>query len=129
MSEVRNQHSEQVYDLANVEQGLKGCDAVFPHDEYRAYQGLRDWASLLVEDRKRLEEQFDALVPARDALWWILDGRCKDAESVLEMVKLAHAGIDRALGFRATSTESEASAEGNDAGPRAASSPASRGAE
>lgn len=68
---VPNQHSGQELDLANVEKGLRGCDAVFPHDEYRAYQGLRDWASLLVADRARLVEQLEA---AHDILQRLLTG-------------------------------------------------------
>ena len=53
-------HSEQDYDLANAVQGLKGCDAIYSYDVRRAYEGLHRWAELLIEDRKRLEEQLEA---------------------------------------------------------------------
>jgi ElaB/YqjD/DUF883 family membrane-anchored ribosome-binding protein len=55
-------HKEQDYDLANAAQGLKGCDAVYPFDERNAYEGLHRWAELLIEDRQRLEEQYESLL-------------------------------------------------------------------
>jgi hypothetical protein len=47
------------FDLANVEQGLRGCDAIYPYDQDQAYHGLHEWAELLIADRKRLLEQYE----------------------------------------------------------------------
>ncbi len=44
-------------DLANAAQGLKGCDAIYPFDERRAYEGLHRWTELLIAERSRLRER------------------------------------------------------------------------
>lgn len=61
------------FDLANIAQGLKGCDAVSPYDPERAYRALRKWAGLLVADRKQLIEQFESVLEDVPTLLWIID--------------------------------------------------------
>jgi len=71
-------HSEQGYDLANAAQGIKGCDAVYPYDERRAYEGLHRWAELLITEQRGLEEQLKAERVAKSSAWAARDTYEKD---------------------------------------------------